>query len=87
MDHRFVDLGDGLWANPAHVAFVAAAKDGNAGSVVGFINGLNIARPEPPDEVAAMLDGRPPTVPFPRAKRSGSGPTPSLGLVDGDVSP
>lgn len=80
MDHRFVSLGDGLWANPAHVAFVANAKDGNEGSVVGFINGLNIACPESSDFVAAKLSGPPPTVRLARANEPA--PKLTLNLVD-----
>lgn len=88
-----VDLGGGLWVNPAHVMLVTASKDQGVGSVVGFVSGLNLAFPDPPDAIAARLKGGPrPTIPFLRppeaskpakAARPPSGPriSPPFNLV------
>lgn len=51
-----VKLTDRLWINPAHVALVAAAAEGG-GSVVGLVNGANLAIPDPPHVVAFRLAG------------------------------
>lgn len=46
-----VEVAKNVWVNPVHVATIAGAADGG-GSILGFVNGLNLSAPESPGVVA-----------------------------------